>query len=104
MPEIRYVGENRVGSTLRSKFHVWLRKFLGSGEKEEVRSGNQEEEYINCAGQVEHYDAEKRGRRRYVGMTNFQPSRYGDGKDDEGICNRVTDDLIIYEPCSLLER
>ena len=99
MLEIRYVGENCPASTL-SKFHDWLGEFLGSGEKEKVRSGNQEEEHIYCAGQVEHYDAEKRGRRRYFGITKFQPSRYGDGKDDERICNRVADDLIIYEPGS----
>src|ERR1700755_3597649 len=40
----------RAVSTLRSKCHVWLSEFLGTGEKEELRSDNQEQEHINCAG------------------------------------------------------
>ena len=29
---------------------------------------------------------------------------YGDGKDDEGICKGVTDDLMVYESGSQLKR
>jgi hypothetical protein len=35
---------------MRSKLYVWLGEFLGTGEKEELRSDNQEQEHIDCAG------------------------------------------------------
>jgi hypothetical protein len=35
---------------LRRKFYVWLGEILGTREKEEVRSGNQEQEHIDDAG------------------------------------------------------
>jgi hypothetical protein len=37
------LSENCRASTLKSKLHDWLGEFLGSGEKEEVTSGNQEQ-------------------------------------------------------------
>jgi hypothetical protein len=43
-------GEHFRVSTLRRKFYVWLGKFLGTGEKEELRSDIQEQEHIDCAG------------------------------------------------------
>jgi hypothetical protein len=89
---------------LRSKFYVWLGEILGTREKEEVRSGNQEQEHIDCTRQVEYCVAEKGSSRRYVVLTDYcKPSRYEDGKEDEATCNGVTDGLIIYEPRSQLE-
>jgi len=44
------VGENCRAVALIRKFYVWLGEFLGTGEKEELRSDNQEEEYVDRAG------------------------------------------------------
>ena len=69
-----------------------------------MRSGNQEQEHIDCTGQVEYCVAEKDSSRRYVALTDcYHPSRYEDGKEDEGTCNGVTDGLIVYEPRPQLE-
>jgi hypothetical protein len=40
---------------LRSKFYFRLSEFLRTG-KEELRSGNQEEEHIDDPGEVDHCD------------------------------------------------
>ena len=44
------VGKNCRAVTLIRKFYVWLGEFLGTGEKEELRSDNQEEKYVDGAG------------------------------------------------------
>jgi hypothetical protein len=76
---------------LRSKFSVWLGDLLGTGEKQEVRSGNQKEEHIDYAAKVEYCAAEKHSRRRYIVATGFYPSWYVERKEDEATCNGVTD-------------
>ena len=56
--EIRDVGENCRASTLSSRFlfyfELGLGKFLGTGEEEEFRSDNREEDNIDGTGKVEH--------------------------------------------------
>jgi hypothetical protein len=67
--QFHWVRANR-RATRRGKFqfqfYFRLGKYLGTGEEEELRSDNQEEDDIDGAGEVEHRDAEKRARRRYM--------------------------------------
>ncbi len=98
--EFRYIRENCRASTLTSKFYFWLGEFLRTGKEEESWSDNQEEEHVDGPGEVEHCDTKKCSRRRYSVVTELQKSWYGERNDDEGICKRMTDDLMICEPLS----
>ncbi len=44
---------------------------LGMGEKEKSWSGDQEDEAIDNAGEIEHWDPEKCGRRRDMHVTKL---------------------------------
>jgi len=48
------VGENYWASTLRCQLHFGLGEFHGTGEEEESRSDNEEQEDIDGTGEVEH--------------------------------------------------
>ena len=70
-----------------------LAKFvrLETWEEEQSRSESQEQENIDGAGEAEQCVTEKRSRRRYVVVTELQPSCYGGRKNDDGICNGIAE-------------
>ena len=71
---------------------IRLPKLVGTGEEEESRFENKEQEDIDGAGEVEQYDTEERSRRRYVAVAiaELQPPCNGEREDDDGIRNGVT--------------
>jgi hypothetical protein len=100
--EICRVGESCRASTLTSctltelyfrlgVFYVFLGRGSdrGTREEEEFRSDNQEQGDIDGTGEVEHRDAKKCSRCRYVVVAELQTPSYGERKDDKGLCQRV---------------
>jgi hypothetical protein len=84
------VSEILPGQYLEEQVLFRLGKFVGTREEEEFRSDNQEQGDIDGTGEVEHCDTKKCSRSRYVVATEFQTPCYGERKDDEGVCQRVT--------------
>jgi hypothetical protein len=64
--EIFGVGGNCWASTLRGQLHFRLGDFHGTGEEEESRSDNEEQDDIDGTGEVEHRNGKKQSRRRYM--------------------------------------
>jgi hypothetical protein len=88
---------------LTSKFYFRLGKFFRTGKEEEPGSGNQEQDDVDGTGEVEHYNTKKHSRRRFLVGPELQPLWYSGRSDNEGICEGVTDDLMICELLSQLE-
>jgi len=80
--------------SLRFQFYygLGLGELLGTGEEEQSRSDNQEEEDIDGTGKVEHRVTEQRGCRRYMVVTELCPPCRRERKDDNGVCQGITGD------------
>ena len=75
---------------LRRQLYFLLIEFHGTRKEEESRSDNQEQDDIDATGEVEYRGGEKCNRRRNMVVIELCTPCYGEGEDDEGICDGVT--------------